>query len=151
MGFDNMMLFYEQAVVLRSSIKVTFHNGTNSSARCMIALCPDTVSSTISDYVENGLAVTETVFGQTGGTTGTAASKLVLELQCDVPKYFGRSPKELITSPEFYCTSAANPTEQVYFQVLTWNPVDATSTDVYFDVMMSFDIYYYEPRKLIGS
>ncbi len=150
MGFDQMMLFYEQAVVVNSRIKVHFASGTNTDQRCAISLTPDTAAAaSTTEIIENGLTVTTRVTG-TGGT-GTFWSNKTLELECDVAKYFGRTRKQLIAGDEFYCTAAANPTEQVYFQIQTWNPSGAIATDVLMDVILSFDIYYYEPRRVAAS
>ncbi len=41
MGFDQMMLFYEQAVVVRSKIQVTFSSAFASDLRVAISLTPD--------------------------------------------------------------------------------------------------------------
>lgn len=146
MGFDQMMLFYEQAVCFRSRIRVNFACASATDGRVAIGLFPDTSApASVSEFMENGLVVTDVVNG-TGANASVHHFKS-LELTCDVAKYFGRSKKELISSPEFYCTTAANPTEQVYFQVCQWNPSAATDINSFFDVIISYDVYYYEPRK----
>jgi hypothetical protein len=148
MGFDQMMLFYEQAVVVKSRIEVRFYSAASTVQSVGIVLTPDAVLPVLPDVVENGLIVMDYVIGTaTDGYHGSAT----LELECDVGKYFGRTRRELITSPEFYTTAAANPTEQCYFQVVTWNPAGATNTAVSFDVFLSYDIFYYEPRKDTSS
>ncbi len=149
MGFDQMMLFFEQCVVVHSRIRVTFYSGSATIQRCALSLTPDaTAAASVTDLVENGLTVMTTVGGS--GDNGSTRGTSTLELSCDVGKYFGRSRAMLVASPEFYCTAAANPIEQVYFQIQTWNPTTTTNTSVYFDVVLSYDIYYYEPRK-VGS
>jgi hypothetical protein len=145
MGFDQMMLFYEQATVVASSIRVLFSSSASTDCRVAISLTPDTTTPVLPDIVENGLIVMDRVVGS--GGTGNAHTSVELELHCDVAKYFGRSHRELITSPEFYSTAAANPTEQVYFQICCWNPSSATTYNTFFDVVVSYDIFYYEPRK----
>lgn len=150
MGFDQMMLFYEQAVVVRSKISVTFYSAAQTDCRVAISLTPDTsAAASTTDLVENGYTVMSNVVGLGGVAGQHCLAKL--NLTCDVPKYFGRSRSSLISSPEFYCTAAANPIEQVYFQVQSWNPTTASNTLLYFDVVLSFDIFYYEPRKVGGS
>jgi len=150
-GFDQMMLFFEQAVVVRSKIQVTFFaaQATTTYDRVAISLSPDTTTTaSVDSVIENGLTVT-TVLGGALGADGAQSIK-TLSLECDIPRYFGRSRSSLVSSPEFYCTASANPTEQVYYHIQTWNPIGATNTQVNIDVMLSFDIYYYEPRK-VGS
>ncbi len=146
-GWDTMMALYEQGVVTRSRIKVNFRSGINTDQRVAIVLTPDANTfSSIEALMENGLLVTDVVTG--AGGVGAYHTQKTLELDCDVAKYFGRSRQELIASPEYYCTAASNPTEQVYYQICTWNPSLASNTDVLLDVVLSYDIYYYEPRKL---
>jgi hypothetical protein len=148
-GFDQMMLFYEQCVVTHSSIKVTFFSAAATEARVAIALTPDTTAPTIPGNVENGQMVMDRVIGV--GGTGNHWASTQLDLSCDVGRYFGRTQRELVISPEFYSTSAANPTEQVYYQIQTWNPVGATTTSVALDVLLSYDVLFYEPRKVAPS
>lgn len=149
-GFDQMMLFYEHAVVVRSRIKVTFQSTASTMCRCSIAIMPDTTTPTIEETIENGLVVTTVVHGSTTAP-GTHHQIKTLEHQVDVARYFGRSHKELIASPEFYTTAAANPTEQVYFMILTWDAIGTTTYATGFDVILSYDAYFYEPRKVAIS
>jgi hypothetical protein len=149
-GFDQMMVFYEQFVVVRSKIKITCWSTAPTPCRVAISLAPDaTAAASISGLVENGLTVMD--WCGNAPTNGMFKGTCTLELTCDVAKYFGRSRASLISGAEFYGTAAANPVEQVYFQVQTWNPASAITTGILFDVLISYDIYYYEPRKTGSS
>lgn len=151
MGFDTMIGIYEHAVVLRSCVRVMFMSTTASTSRCAITLLPDTTTpGSISEAVENGLVVMSKVNGQNSTSSGNFHQMTELELQCDVPKYFGKTEQEIISSPEMYCTAAANPTEQVYFTILCWG-MDANTYLNAIDVTLEYDIFYYEPRRLAIS
>lgn len=150
MGFDQMMLFYEQFVVLRSHIKVTAICASES-ARVAIYLSPDTGALAPIPLMENGLVVTDTLVGSGTSDSGQHRMK-TLELACDVPKYFGKTKAEIIADPQMYGTVAANPGEQVYFHITVWDPFSAaTETSVLFDVTLSYDTYYWEPKKVANS
>lgn len=149
MGFDQMISMYEQYTVLRSHIKVTFVQTTDDHfpVRVAVYLNPDTTNVSIPALVENGLLKTDVIVGVDG-----YHSVKTLELSCDVPKYFGRSRGEVIADPNLSGTAAANPTEQVYFTIAAWC-FDTTSSgmSIYCDVTLSYDIHYWEPRKLPPS
>lgn len=145
MGFDNMMLFYDQYCVLSSSIKVTFAGLSTSVARVGVVLYDQPVPSTDPfRLVENGLGKMGVI--GTSPNVNTQLSICTLNLHCDVPKYFGVSQNELKVNPSFVGTAAGNPTEQVYFSIELWGGFSATTMSLAFDVLLSYDIFYYEPR-----
>lgn len=148
MGFDQMMAVYEQFVVLRSHIKVTFISASDAT-RVAIYLSPDTTLLGPAPLMENGLLKTEIVCGTTD--SGTHRMKTI-ELTCDIPKYFGKTRDEIIADPQMYGTVAANPGEQVYFNIAAWDPFSSsTEGSIFYDVTISYDIYYWEPKKLGSS
>lgn len=148
MGFDQMMAIYEQFVVLRSHIKVTFISASDAT-RVAIYLSPDPTLLGPAQLMENGLLKTEIVCGTTDA--GTHRMKTI-ELTCDIPKYFGKTRDDIIADPQMYGTIAANPGEQVYFNIAAWDPFSSSAEgNVFYDVTISYDIYYWEPKKLTGS
>lgn len=153
-GFDQMMLLYEQATVVRSSIEVTFNVGAGLTANCGIALFPDAVAITAaSQLVENGLIK---YIPLTSGTNTFQNQRMrsTVRLDCDVAKYFGRpSYQSMMNDDNLYTTAAANPVEQVYYGIVAWqmSPDGATTTALGFDVLVSYDVIYWEPRKLGSS
>lgn len=147
-GFDQMMLMYEQYTVIRSHIKVTYL-ATDEPIRVAITLGPDVTppsSSTIA--MENGL-IKSTIVAGTGGDSGTNRLK-TLTLSCDVPKYFGKQYQAVLGDTQLQGDIANNPLEQVYFQVLAWDPYGSSAT-VAFDAVISYDVMYWEPKKLASS
>lgn len=149
LGFDQMELLYEHYNVLHSHCKVTFANSNaNNATRVAIFIAPDTTTQAPTSIMENGLCVTDVVIG---GLDGANRMK-TLEIECDIPKYFGRTREGVISDTDLQGTAAANPTEQVYFIIAAWNPFDlSAATSIIMDVVLSYDAYYSEPRKLIAS
>lgn len=147
-GFDQMMLMYEQYTVIRSHIKVTFL-ATDEPIRVAITLGPDaTPPSNSMIAMENGL-IKSTIVAGAGGDSGTNRLK-TLTLSCDVPKYFGKQYQAVLGDTQLQGDIANNPLEQVYFQVLAWDPYGSSAT-VAFDAVISYDVMYWEPKKLASS
>lgn len=143
MGFDQMMSLYEQYVVVRSHIKVCFVSTTAVMTRVAISLNPDTSPPAIVPNVENGLMVMGFCEGKSEAGHHIMTE---LEMTCDVSRYFGKTRKELQNYTECVGDASANPTEQVYFAITAW----ALETNTYTlaaDVLISYDIFYWEPRK----
>lgn len=149
MGFDQMMALYEQATVVRANIKVTFASA-GEHARVGIFLNPDTTSPGLPRLVENGLIEMKMITGPS--SSNGQYSYATVELSVDIPTYFGRSRSGIIADPQMYTTIAANPGEQVYFGVCAWAGFDA-STDVAvgYDVVITYDAVFWEPKKLTSS
>ncbi len=146
-GFDQLMLVYEQATVIRSRISVTFVSELAVPIRVGISLDPDTTNSSITDTMENGQVVTAMLGGV---ASGGGKNIVTLQLDCDVAKYFGRRG-DIVNDVTLSCTAAASPTEQAYFTVFAFSAVNSTTSMCGFDAMLSYDSVYWEPRKLAAS
>ena len=149
MGFDQMMLLYEQYTVVGSKINVSILTGSSVAVRAGVYLSPDTTS--ITDplrLVENGLITTKPQAGNL-----VAGYIKDYALNCDVAKYFGRNPSKrgLVDDVTLSGTVAANPTEQVYFAVTAWDPFSTGTWSIFFDVLLEYDVIFWEPRKLTVS
>jgi len=147
LGFDQMMVLYEQYVVVSSSIKVTLQNAAITCAA--VYLSPDATPLTASsEIMENGY-VTKTAL-----PLAQTVRLATLEMNCDVAKYLGRpSGTDLPLDDQLTGTAAANPAEQIYFVIAGWYGVGnpGSSSSLYFDVTLSYDVIYTEPRKLASS
>jgi len=155
MGFDTMMLYYEQYTVMASKITVTFVNNGKNACRAGIAITPDTTAAVTGDIVENGLIkfcyldnpgnISDATFAQGGGERIKEMS-----MNCNVASYFGRKTKqEMLNDTSLSGTVAANPSEQVYFDIITWGGFNtAVNTDVFLDVVVEYDVIFWEPRKV---
>jgi hypothetical protein len=149
MGFDQMMLFYEQYTVMASRLRVQTVNGSATVfVNTFLYVSPDTTILTDSDRaVENGLIKRVTL----GPYVGANSSK-TMEISCNVPKYFGRTPgKGFINDVTVSGTAAANPSEQVYYIIATQDIARTAAISSYCNVEIEFDIYFWEPRKLTSS
>jgi len=153
LGFDTMMLYYEQYTVLASKIRIRAAGNGIQPAVVSLCLAPDTTTGVITDTVENGLGKSTIVDGRSGGGYGTGERLKSLELSCDVPKYFGRrGGRSILDDTLLYGTVAANPTEQVYYQINTWGFGTFTdNTSVPLDVLIEYDAVFWEPRKVAAQ
>lgn len=153
-GFDQMMLMYEQCTVINSNIQVTFNIGPGLTVQCGVALYPDTTNLTNpSQLVENGL-IRFIPISSGSSTFQNQHIRTIVKLGCDVSKYFGRrGVRALLNDDNLYTTAAANPVEQVYYGISVWqiSPDATTTTSVGFDVTINYDVIYWEPRKLTES
>jgi len=153
-GFDQMMLMYEQCTVINSAIQVTFNVGPGLTLECGVALFPDASALTNpSQLVENGLL--QFIPLTSGSSTfQNQHMRTTVKLGCDVARYFGRrGVRPLLNDDNLYTTAAANPVEQVYYGIVAWqiSPDGSTTTSLGFDVLISYDVIYWEPRKLTES
>lgn len=146
-GFDQMMALYEQFTVLRAHIKITAINAGDDACRVALFLNPDTGISSITATMENGLLESKVLAGS--GTDAGQHRMKTLELTCDIPKYFGKDFNAILADPQMYGTVGNNPGEQVYFSLAAWDPfTTSASATVAFDVTISYDVMYWEPKKL---
>jgi len=150
LGFDQLMLLYEQATVISSKISVVFiNNATGFYTRCAVSLCPDTTALSDKDEImENGLIRSVIL-----SPISVAGSCKTISLNCSIASYFGRrrSARELLDDVNLITTVAVNPTEQVYFCLNVWDPTAANTATVAFEVVLEFDAIFWEPRKLAVS
>jgi len=148
LGFDQMMLFYEQATVVRSRIKVTFCNTLSTFfARAALYVSPDGAAMTVAnEIIENGLVKTCML-----GFGNGASSVKELSLELDIGKYFGRKGGDIVNDDNLQSTAAANPVEQVYYNLAIWAATSASTVVIGYDTIIEYDVVYHEPRKVASS
>lgn len=152
MGFDQMMLMYNHYTVVSSKITVVAANNSAAatSGDVGLYLSPDTVSITNpSQLIENGYFVWKPML-----PINIFGSIATLNLNCNVSAYFARdgNKRELLEDTELYGTASANPTDQVYFAVCTWDGSGAVNTiTTLFRVEIEYEAIFWEPRKLTQS
>lgn len=149
LGFDQMMLFYEHYGVIRSKISVTFMNDSDDAVRVGIYLNPDSTPIALpSDIMENGLIATAVCDSK----DGTGERIKTVSLNCDMKKSMGKESYKAIINDKTVCGDAgSNPAEQTYFVVVAWGSHVAATTQLRFDVCISYDTIYFENRKTAGS
>lgn len=149
MGFDQMMAVYTTYTVIRSTITVT--GIPEVAGACLgLYLSPDTTS--ITDpirLIENGL-MRVIHLGPSSGENNRMNS---VSLSCDVPAYFGRPPqiRTILNDDNLSGTAAANPFEGVYFGVMAFCFYSSAAIVIDYDVMLTYDAVFSEPRKLTVS
>lgn len=151
MGFDQMMLMYEQYTVTSSKITVTYINGSGAGVYADVGLylSPDTTSITNpSQLMENGFFVWKPL-----NPINVQGSIGKLNLTCNVATYFARAEykRELLQDPELHGTAAANPVEQVYFTVCAFDGAGGNTVTISFTVEIEYEVMFSEPRKLTQS
>jgi hypothetical protein len=148
-GFDQIMLFYEQYTVVSSKATVTTDNRGTTPCRTALYLSPDITSITDPIRImENGLIATGINY------IGNAYREAIqLDLSCSVFNYFGRTAnaRGLVDDVTLSGSSAANPSEQVYYAVSTWDPFQVAVAGSFFDIVIEYDVIFWEPRKLTTS
>lgn len=145
MGFDQMMLLFEQFYVLRSHCRIRAYNtsGAGFFAVVGLALTPDTTSIVSESAQEQGLLVSKVMHpkSETGDLT-------VLELTCDCPRYFGVKRQPYIASSLYQGTAGNVPTEVCYFKLFIYDLAATNTMTMSFDVTITYDVYFQEPRQL---
>lgn len=149
MGFDQMMLVYTTYHVVRATITITGQTEVNGSA-LGIYLSPDTTN--ITDplrLVENGLLRLVHLGPDSNGTNNRMAS---VSMSIDIPAYFSRlGRRSILNDDNLGGTAAANPFEGVYFGVVAFCFYSSAAVVVDYDVLITYDAIFSEPRKLTVS
>lgn len=152
MGFDTMMTYYEQFTVMASKITVCFVSNGNNAFRAGIALSPDTTGAVTGDVVENGLikfVVLDSPYVPSISPGGGGARCKEVSLNCNCASYFGRKTlREMLNDTTLAGNAASNPTEQVYYDIVTWGAFYSDDTNCVFDVVIEYDVIFWEPRKV---
>lgn len=147
-GYDVMSSLYEHYCVVRSSITVTFYP-LSTPIRCGIYLSPDVVViADPSEIMENGLV--KTLSNDAYGTTTVGNTINSVTLDCDVRKYFGRRDfQQMLNDNSLSAGVGSSPSEQVYFAITGWDAFysAASTIQLNFDVLISYDVVYFEQKK----
>lgn len=152
LGFDQMMAMYEHYTVTSSKISVHVINSSSAGVYGAFALylSPDTTQiTTVSQLIENGQIAWKrlmpiNVYGSMGS----------LSLDCNIPAYFARNSnkRQLVEDTHLSGDIAANPAEQVYFGILSFEATGASNTvSNNFIVEIEYEVIFWEPRKLAQS
>lgn len=150
MGFDQLMAFYEQYHVTNCvmTVRVNAYATTTPLTFAVYLSADTTVLTSPGVIMENGLCrsvVTE-------AASGAYSHTHTLTLNCDVLKFFNRDRHAMINDHDLAGSAAANPAEQAYFIITAWQGFAlTTSQTVTFEVLLAYDAWFTEPRKLAAS
>lgn len=141
MGFDQMMVFYNHYTVIRSRIKLMAK--ATSAVGPVVAI---TVSGTatpltvVEQFMENGQA--QMVWLTPVGVAGSVVS---MGRTINASKFQGID--DLMDDPNMRGDVSSNPTEQLYFHIGVWNPVDSVVVSAAIQFAVEYDAFFHEPRK----
>jgi len=149
-GFDETMASYEQFCVVSSKITVRFISNSTSVVICAIRLAPDTTPpATVQDWMISGQMKQGLVFGASSATAGGAKNTfLQLEHTCSNPRYFSQSRGGYFANPIFNGNVATSPAELVYYTVGAFCMNGDFDYSVVWDVQLSYDVKFWEPRPI---
>lgn len=142
MSFDQAMLFFNHYTVRRSSIKVVFQtNSTNLRASVGLFVSgSSSITTNVEQLLENGDGAFQ-VLEYAGAFGGTATFSRSLAMGAF------QTVGDLMDNPSMSGDSASNPAEQSYYHLVAWNPASATTLSVDFQVMITYEVTFHEPRK----
>lgn len=138
-GFDQLMQLYDHYTVVGAKIRAYVQNKDTSNPQFAAVTVRDsnTASTDTREIVENGYVSMVSL-----ATFGTGGDKSSMATSVDIAKFLGRS--NVLADPTLKGTSAANPTEQVYFHVSAFpmEQVDAGSVSI--NVVVDYDVIFHE-------
>lgn len=144
-GFDQMMTYFEHFCVIRSKITVNFFQAENAPGKVVLYLSPDDVNTgTPANLMENGSIRASQI---------DVNKVKTLTLDCDVKKYFGRkSYRDMLDDATLCGNIVTDPEEGVYFVIGAFDSFAGT-TDITmsYDILISYDVIYFEPKKVPES
>lgn len=157
-GFDQWAAVYDHYTVMSSTIRVQAvpkQTVGSTIIPCVYGVCTDDDPTwdhgTVADIIESRQSrgwryasnATE------GSSTGKRPS---ITSHCDVAKFYGTTPKELLNNPRFNANTSANPTEGVY-HVIWAGPMDISynPSSVSMLVEIWFTATFTEPKTLPSS
>lgn len=145
-GFDQMMVFFDHYVVVFSKATVSWANATAGQTVQVALSLNSTVTATTDPTILNETGyITRDWLNVAGTNDGLKTSSMA----CNVARYQGvPNPRD---DPELWGSALANPTEQSYFNLSAWDVVSGGSSTVRFQIMIEFDAWFIEPRKVSSS
>lgn len=145
MGFDQMMLSYEHYTVYDATITVQFRNRSSAFA-VDVCVWANPNNSVVNDFPrirEFGNYVHEVL-----SPLGTDGSIKRVSMTLDLAKIIGR--QKLLDSDSCRGDIGANPAEEYYFQVMSWDS-NLQNTSVLAEVTLEYTAVFTEPRLLTQS
>lgn len=147
MGFDQMMQIYDHYTVLaaKATVHLTPRKDTTIPVVGGILLNADTTVVTDNQrLIENGMVKWELLPSQTQGM----GRKFVLPV--NISKFMG---KNIIDEDDYRGDSGANPLEQVFFNVFSYNADfnDTAAPTINCDILIEYYCLFSEPRNMVKS
>jgi hypothetical protein len=146
MGFDQMMVSYDHYTVLGARIRINARVGsvTNTFPTVAVSISASATPITNSQQItECGNAVLQFLYPQ-----GIYGGMRTLENAVNISKFGG--VRDILDNPYYRGDIAANPAEQLYFHVQTWD-TELITCATSIDVVIEYEAIFTEPRQLSQS
>lgn len=142
MGFDQMMIFYDHFVVMKSTLTATFINtATNNYSKVFIRVDGNNVTIPSSeDLSELGGNLYDILTVQ--GSTGAVKS---LTMSVDIAKFHGQNPSAMTATESLVGSATSSPSDGVYFHMTQFSPI-GTTVAVQVQFVLEFEAIFFEPR-----
>lgn len=145
MGFDQMMGMFNHYTVIGSRMRAIFTSASTFPVHFGTMISGSSSYST--DYqvnTENG----NMIYGiATAGTTSGCCITLKQSVNC--AKFQGID--DVLDDPNMRGDASSNPSEQMYYHLMVWNPASSSIPTGTLDVYLEFDTMFHEPRKGVLS
>jgi hypothetical protein len=144
MGFDQLMLSYNHYTVTRARLVVTFHNLAATTPNVSVKVDGGSTPITVPDQLVEWGLLNRTSLER----VAVAGSVKTLECKVVIGRFEGvDDPLDVI---DLRGSVAANPAEQTYFHIQTWDPNSVTTSTI-IDVQIDYVATFTEPRVLTES
>ncbi len=142
MGFDQVMVFYNHFVVLKSRLVCTFQNTANAPVFCQVRVDADSSAiTTPSRLLEFGGA--QVLVCEAKGVSGTTRTA---EISVDIARLQGVSQAAITSDPSLQGSVAASPAEVSYYHISAWNDQSASGS-VFVNFTVEYLALFAEPRN----
>jgi hypothetical protein len=142
MGFDQMMIFFDKFVVVRSECSATFTNpSTSGPLRAVIRV--DATNSVVTD-TEQTLEVGGYVTDVCSVAPSSGATK-ILRAKVDVARFAGVNPSAITANSSLTGSLLGSPSNGLFYHLTAWAPLGTTITG-HVSYVMDFEVIFIEPR-----
>lgn len=147
MGFDQIMLMYNNFTVIGAKARITFRttdSSTGVDVGCHISTT-STAPNNLDELIENGRCKWK-LLGYQGGNGPTIAH---MNAKASIKKYF--QMKNIMDEDDLKGTVLTNPNKQLYLHIFARQPNNVDSQPVYAQVLLEYVSIFTRPIMLNQS
>jgi hypothetical protein len=144
MGFDQLMLSYNHYTVTQARLICTFHNLAATSSVVSVKVDGGSTPITVVDQIVEWGLNTHSVLE----AKSVSGSVKVVECKVNIARFEGVD--DVMDVQELRGSVAANPAEQTYFHVQSWDNAGVT-TNILVEIVLEYVAIFSEPRVLSES
>ena len=154
-GFDQLMAQYNNFTVLSSTITAEGLQNSNNRDQQWRLFCYTIAGTPATAFGAGGLNTLLELPIQSQGVLLAAGEHLEkmrrIGLSCNVAKFAGKPAKDLIGELDYRGTDTADPTKQVYFALVGWEPALGAGAANLFKITITYNCVFTDPRYFIPS